>query len=88
MKVGDILLSRQFLEQHRGLAPRIKDQLTRATDLLKENPLHPSLRLHKLSGKFKGHWSISLNEKYRVIFKPFENGDVLFVSIGTHAIYD
>ncbi|NOS67516.1 MAG: type II toxin-antitoxin system mRNA interferase toxin, RelE/StbE family [Candidatus Peribacteraceae bacterium] len=88
MKVSNVLLSRQFLKQHRGLEQCIKDQLVRATVLLKENPLHPSLRLHKLSGKFKGFWSISLSEHYRVIFKPLEKGDVLFVSIGTHAIYD
>lgn len=44
--------------------------------------------MHKLSGRMDGHWSISVDRRYRIIFMPIENGNMLFISIGTHAIYD
>lgn len=53
----------------------------------RENPFHPSLRTHQLQGKLKGLWSISITMNYRILFRPLENGDILFVSIGTHSIY-
>jgi len=55
--------------------------------IFKENPLHPSLRLHELRGDFKGIWSISINTNYRIIFERQKNGDILFISIGNHDIY-
>jgi len=56
--------------------------------LFKENPFHLSLRLHKLKGKLEGLWSISIDMKHRIIFKSLEDGVILFVSIGMHAIYE
>jgi addiction module RelE/StbE family toxin len=43
--------------------------------------------LHELHGKFKGIWSISITNNYRIIFARMENGDILFISIGKHDIY-
>lgn len=55
--------------------------------LVRNNPLHPSLRLHELHGKFRGIWSISISGNYRIIFERMDNGDIMFVSIGKHDIY-
>ena len=56
--------------------------------LFQKNPFHPSLRLHQLEGKLKGYWSISIDLQYRIIFRFLDNGDALFASVGTHAIYE
>ena len=88
MNIGDILLSRRFVKQHAALSSKLKRRLEKTVRLFRENPLHPSLRLHKLTGPLNQHWSISINLQYRVIFEMLENGDILFVSVGTHAIYD
>jgi len=48
-----------------------------------ENPRHPSLRVHKLTGKVKGAWSLSVTEGYRLLFDYIEDG-ILVVDIGTH----
>ena len=88
MKIGTIHTSSGFLKEHRNLSPAIKKKLATKMLLFQENPLHPSLRLHKLSGKFEGRWSISITMQFRVIFRQLENSDILFVSIGTHAIYE
>lgn len=42
--------------------------------------LPPSNRLHKLKGTLKGYWSVSINMKYRIIFK-FGNGQASDVTI-------
>ena len=35
----------------------------------------PGFRLHRLSGRLQGYYSISVSANWRVIFR-FENGDV------------
>jgi len=54
----------------------------------RKNPFYPSLRLHKLKGRLDGLWSLSIDLKYRIIFKVMDDGAILFVSIGLHAIYE
>ena len=72
---------KKFLKQHPELIERYKKVLR----LLELNPDHPSLRLHKLSGKFKGKYSISITMSYRIIitFAVTEKGIVL-LDIGNH----
>ena len=88
MKVEKIFYSDVFASQFGGLPMAIQKKAVKAEGLFSSNPFHPSLRLHKLKGKLKGAWSISLDRKYRIIFTPQEDGEVLFVSIGLHAIYE
>ena len=55
------------------------DQLDAAA-AIGDMSLPPSNRLHKLKGKLKGYWSVSINMKYRIIFK-FDNGRATDVEI-------
>lgn len=71
-----------------ALPKTIQKKAFKVEKLFRENPFHPSLRLHKLKGKLEGLWSISVDRKNRIIFKPLENGLILFISIGMHAIYE
>ncbi|PJC38026.1 type II toxin-antitoxin system mRNA interferase toxin, RelE/StbE family, partial [Candidatus Peregrinibacteria bacterium CG_4_9_14_0_2_um_filter_41_14] len=75
---------RQFVK----LPKNIQQKAVKSEVLFRANPFHPSLRLHKLKGKLVGLWSISIDRKYRIIFRPQQNGDMLFISIGLHAIYE
>ena len=72
---------KKFLKQHPELIERYKKVLR----LLELNPTHPSLRLHKLNGKFKGKYSISITMSYRIIitFTITEKGIVL-LDVGSH----
>ncbi len=88
MKPGHVIFDPKFIKQMDSLPLDVEDKLKKMLLLLRENALHPSLRLHKLSGKWEGFYSLSLDRKYRVIFEVMENQDLLFVSVGTHAIYD
>lgn len=61
------------------LAQKIEKQL----NLFRSNHLHPSLKVHKLSGNLKNMWSISIDKNYRILFFLDENG-AYFFEIGTH----
>ncbi|MBI5753523.1 type II toxin-antitoxin system RelE/ParE family toxin [Candidatus Peregrinibacteria bacterium] len=74
--------------QEDELVEIIKQKSLKAENLFRINPFYPSLRLHKLKGKLDGAWSISVDNKYRIIFKPLQDGLILFASIWLHAIYD
>jgi len=40
----------------------------------------PSLRLHPLKGKLKGHWSVTVRANWRITFR-FENADAFDVDL-------
>lgn len=88
MRIPRVILDDEFLEELDRLPQSVQRRALKTKKLLLENPLYPSLRLHKLSGRLEGLWSIRINRQYRIIFEPMEDGAVLFVSVGTHAIYD
>ncbi len=83
-----LVYSERFKKQHKNIAYDMKKKAARSIELFLQNPLHPSLRLHKLSGELSGYWSISLDRKNRIILQPLEDNTYLLISIGTHAIYE
>tara|TARA_Y100000031_G_scaffold28013_1_gene30318 strand:+ start:194 stop:466 length:273 start_codon:yes stop_codon:yes gene_type:complete len=87
MNVGEILYSRKFVKELKRLPKKIVVVVVKKETIFRNNPLHSSLRLHELRGKFKGLWSISITSNYRIIFQRMENGEILFISIGKHDIY-
>lgn len=88
MKINEVFFSDWFLEEFDKLSTNIQENSILKLELFKANPFHPSLRLHKLGWKLDGLWSISINMKYRIIFKPQENWNILLISIWTHSIYE
>jgi len=87
MIVREIQYSKKFIKEIKKLSQEILDLAIKKEEIFRMNPLHPSLRLHELHGKFKGIWSISLTNNYRIIFERMSNGDILFISVGKHDIY-
>ncbi|MEK9132444.1 MAG: type II toxin-antitoxin system RelE/ParE family toxin [Patescibacteria group bacterium] len=87
MLIKEIRYNDAFAKQFSGLPRIIQLKACKKEAIFRKNPFHPSLRLHKLKGKLDGLWSISIDMSYRIIFKPLENGVILFVSVGVHAIY-
>jgi addiction module RelE/StbE family toxin len=87
MIVVDIHYSKKFVKELKYLPKEIVALAIKKETIFRNNPLHPSLRLHQLHGKLKGIWSISISGNYRIIFERMKNGDILFISIGKHNIY-
>jgi len=52
-------------------------------ELLRTNPHHPSLRLHKINLQGDQAWSISIDIKIRVLF-IYEADGIILVDIGSH----
>jgi mRNA-degrading endonuclease YafQ of YafQ-DinJ toxin-antitoxin module len=71
----------RFLKQH----PDVKQKYLKTLQLLELNPHHPSLRLHRLSGKLKNFHSVSIDMFYRITleFEIHENM-IILVDVGAH----
>lgn len=87
MIIEEIYYGRSFEKQFRTIPEYIQKRAIITESLFKENPLHPSLRLHQLKGKLSGLWSLSINLNYRIIFKRKDDGVILFISIGKYDLY-
>ncbi|MBI4272569.1 type II toxin-antitoxin system mRNA interferase toxin, RelE/StbE family [Candidatus Uhrbacteria bacterium] len=87
MIVTTIFYSSKFIKELKTLPTEIIRLAIVKERIFRNNPLHPSLRLHALRGKLEGIYSLSISGNYRIIFERQKNGDILFISIGTHDIY-
>ena len=88
MRIKSIHYTEHFAIDFRILPKIVQKKALKAEKLFRQNPFYPSLRLHKLKGKLHGSWSISIDRKYRIIFKSLNDGVIIFGSIGMHDIYD
>ena len=53
--------------------------------MLKVNPHHPSLRLHKLKGPLQGFQSVSINRSYRITIEfIIQDNLIIPVTVGSH----
>ena len=63
--------------------PELKEEIENKLNLLIINPFNPQLRTHKLSGKLRSEWVLSLTYEYRILF--FIKGNKIFLTnIGSH----
>ncbi len=69
----------QIIKLHDAkLFKKIQKQL----ELFIQNPRHHSLRIHKLEGKLKNTWSLSISMGLRLLY--IEDSEYYFFDIGTH----
>lgn len=67
--------------------PDAAQELQSALQVLEEDPFHPRLKTHKLSGPLQGSWAASGGYDLRIIFSfvPRESGEaILLETVGTH----
>ncbi len=74
-----------LIKQH----PELRQHYLKTLQLLEANPLHPSLRLHALHGKFEGLHSVSINLSYRITLELLiQEQQIIPVNVGDHdAVY-
>jgi mRNA-degrading endonuclease YafQ of YafQ-DinJ toxin-antitoxin module len=71
----------RFLRKH----PALRGQYQKTLELLELNPRHPSLRLHKLSGRLSGLHTVSINMSYRITLELLIEGDrIIPINVGKH----
>jgi len=70
-----------FIKKH----PEMLTQYEKTLKILENNPHHPSLKLHRLKGKFKDLHSVSINISYRITLEfYFNNNEIVPVNVGHH----
>ena len=83
-----VIYTKSYLRRATKFAKRHPDllaQYEKALNLLELNPLHPSLRLHRLSGSLSDLHSISINISYRITLEfLIEDGKIILVNVGSH----
>ncbi len=77
----------RFDKRYRKLAKPVKESAKKKERIFRENPHDPALETHKLHGKDRGAWAFSIDRKYRIKFIFLSETEVLFLDVGTHAIY-
>lgn len=71
----------KFFKKHKDLL----DKYEKVLFILGDNPSHPSLRLHQISGKLYPLYSVSIDMQYRMTLEFYiEDEKIIPVNIGTH----
>jgi len=87
---GSLIRSTAFVRSARKHIRRHPEQasdLFEAITQLTEDPFHPSLRTHKLTGVLAGSWACSAGYDLRILFKIVKQSGkpaILLESVGTH----
>ena len=67
-KIWDGITSRKFPIQIQSIARR-KLRMLNGAQNINDLRIPPANRLEKLKGNLKGHYSIRINEKWRIVFR-------------------
>jgi addiction module RelE/StbE family toxin len=76
---------KSFHKQASILKPAQKDRLKKTLLIFADDPYHPDLYNHPLTGEWKGFRSISFGGDWRAHYKIMDKETVLFVAAGTHS---
>lgn len=59
------------------------EKIQKRIEMFETNARHPSLRIHKLSGKMSDVWSLSISKNFRMLY-ILEGEEAYFFDLGTH----
>lgn len=76
-----------FVRQFEELEEPLKEEVRQKIVLFQKNTRDPSLKTHKLKGRLKGHFSFSVNYRYRIVFCYDKSDVIAFLDVGDHDVY-
>lgn len=77
----------RFERSFRKMPSQIQEDFEKKISVFREQPFHPSLGSHKLSGKLREYYAFYLRDGYRVLFDFMAPNVVLLINIGSHDDY-
>jgi len=80
-----VFLHRKFEKKFIKLHPKIKEQFKERRTLFMEDPFHPTLNNHPLSGERQGQWTINVTGDWRAVYVFKGKDTVAFIDIDTHS---
>lgn len=87
MPITRIRVSHDFEKQLRKMHTRVRRALAERELIFRENPFDRRLSAHRLHRKDSMIWVFSVTQSHRIKFIFIPGGEVIFLEIGTHAIY-
>jgi mRNA-degrading endonuclease YafQ of YafQ-DinJ toxin-antitoxin module len=76
--------SKKFDKQYKKLPKKIQQQFDSRLSLYLEAESNPLLKVHNLSGEYRGHQSFNVNTDVRAVFTRVPE-KLYFVAIGSHS---
>ena len=68
-----IIYAPEFKRDYKKLSDVLRIAVKERSALFQENPFHPLLRTHKLTGALSGVWSYSIDFRIRILFEFIGN---------------
>lgn len=78
------LFHRDFEKQLNKFQPSVREQFYERLALFLNDPHHPLLHIHELSGKYRGFWNMNVTGDIRAVYEMLGKEVTHFVDIGTH----
>lgn len=82
-----ILFTKKFVKQYKLLnknSPKQANKLERMVEIFIQNPHHPCLKTHALTGKLVDKYAFWISWDLRIIFEWLDKTSVRFLAVGTH----
>jgi len=86
-RVSGVNYSRDFLKHLSGLPQKVIEKAKERELIFREDAFDSRLRTHKLHGKDRDTWAFWIDYTYRIKFIFLNEGEVLFLDVGTHEVY-
>ncbi len=85
-----VYLGPRFERSFKNLDQPLKSLADRRVAIFRKNPFDSRLKTHPLHGRLKRQWSFSINSRVRVLFEFLDKAqtEVVFLDIGSHALYE
>jgi mRNA-degrading endonuclease YafQ of YafQ-DinJ toxin-antitoxin module len=78
-----------FFRKLKKMESALQEEVLEKIELFNDPKNHRMLKMHKLQGRLKGLYSLSVNYRVRIVFEYIENGrTALFLTVGEHEIYN
>ncbi len=61
-----------------------KEKFFKKIILFEENPFHPKLKIHKLSGRLSRSYAFSVDFQTRIIFDFADKDNLILIDVGFH----
>ena len=78
-------LHKSFVKNFDKAPDKIQDTFVSRVSIFRENPLHPFLKNHALTGKYKDCRSINITGDIRAIYKQIDENTAVFIALGSHS---
>lgn len=79
------ILSKRFEKDFAKLPKPIKKKVLAVLQKFVDDPADSTLRNHRLSGKWRNHFSINVTGDVRAVYVYIKDDVVHFVAVGTHS---